>query len=111
MWFHSCDYSTLKGNMIRRVVVETVFLLLKYQVKKLGKVQNIPDIFLAKYDEFDDYLETIIQFGVSLCVYVRTCERPATFLKLSLSLPLTVHHTVCLCFSSGTSSSFHLHLC
>ena len=78
MWFHSCDCSPFKGNEIRRTVVETVFPLLKYQVKKkLAKTENVSDILLAKYDEIDNYLEMIIQFGVSLCVYVRTSERPA----------------------------------
>ena len=75
---HSCDCSPFKGNEIRRTVVETVFPLLKYEVKKkLAKTQNVSDILLAKYDEIDNYLEMIIQFGVSLCVYVRTSERPA----------------------------------
>ena len=50
------------------MVAKTVFSLLKYQVKKkLAKTQNISDILLAKYDEIDNYLEMVIQFGVSLC--------------------------------------------
>ena len=69
----------LKGNEIRRLVVETVFPLPKYQVKKLDRTRNVPDILLAKYDEFDDSIETVIQFGVSLCIYVCTCERPAHY--------------------------------
>ena len=35
--------------------------------KKLGKAGNIPDTILTEYDEFDDYLEMVIQFGVSHC--------------------------------------------
>ena len=33
--------------------------------KKLGKAGNVPDTILAEYDQFDDYLEMVIQFGVS----------------------------------------------
>ena len=33
--------------------------------KKLGKAGNVPDTILSEYDQFDDYLEMVIQFGVS----------------------------------------------
>ena len=58
------------GDEIRRVVVETVvplsqqFLVGRVE-KKLGKAGNVPDTILADYDAFDDYLEMVIQFGVS----------------------------------------------
>ena len=59
------------------MVVETVIPVSKQffvgQVeKKLGKAGNIPDTILSEYDEFDDYLEMVIQFGVSVC-HVHAC--------------------------------------
>ena len=58
------------GDEIRRVVVETVIPLSRQFLvgrveKKLGKAGNVPDTILADYDAFDDYLEMVIQFGVS----------------------------------------------
>ena len=58
------------GDEIRRVVQETVIPLFKqlcvgHVEKKLGKAGHVPDTILAEYDQFDDYLEMVIQFGVS----------------------------------------------
>ena len=58
------------GDEIRRVVQETVIPLLKQLCvgrveKKLDKADHVPDTILAEYDQFDDYLEMVIQFGVS----------------------------------------------
>ena len=62
--------SSHAGDEIRRVVVETVVPLAQQflvgRVKhKMGKAGHIPDTILAEYDQFDDYLEMVIQFGVS----------------------------------------------
>ena len=63
----SCWYP---GDEIRRVLVETVIpfakeLFISGVEKKRGRKGLIPDTILAEYDQFDDYLEMIIQFGVS----------------------------------------------
>ena len=52
------------------MVLETVIPLFKRlcvgrMEKKLGKAGHVPDTILAEYDQFDDYLEMVIQFGVS----------------------------------------------
>ena len=52
------------------MVLETVIPLFKRLCvgrveKKLGKAGHVPDTILAEYDQFDDYLEMVIQFGVS----------------------------------------------
>ena len=54
------------------MVVETIIPLCKQFFvgrvgKRLGKAGLIPDTILTEYDEFDDYLEMIVQFGVSVC--------------------------------------------
>ena len=38
----------------------------KVQLKtgKTSETDHIPDTILAEYDQFDDYLEMVIQFGV-----------------------------------------------
>lgn len=59
------------GDEIRRVVVETLipmsqqFLVGRVE-KKLEKAGNVPDTILSEYDGFDDYLEMVVQFGVSV---------------------------------------------
>ena len=58
------------GDEIRRVLVETVIpfakeLFISGVEKKRGRKGLIPDTILAEYDQFDDYLEMVIQFGVS----------------------------------------------
>ena len=63
----SCWYP---GDEIRRVLVETVIpfakeLFISGVEKKRGRKGLIPDTILAEYDQFDDYLEMVIQFGVS----------------------------------------------
>ena len=57
------------GDEIRRVLVETVIpfakeLFISGVEKKRGRKGLIPDTILAEYDQFDDYLEMVIQFGV-----------------------------------------------
>lgn len=52
------------------MVVETLIPMSKQFLvgrveKKLGKAGNVPDVILSEYDEFDDYLEMVVQFGVS----------------------------------------------
>ena len=52
------------------MVVETVIPVSKQFFvgrveKKLGKAGSVPDTILTEYDEFDDYLEMIVQFGAS----------------------------------------------
>ena len=45
----------------------------KASEKKEGKGKYIPDVILAEYESFDDYLEMVVQFGVSsgnVCGYV-----------------------------------------
>ena len=58
------------GDEIRRVLVETVIpfakeLFISGVEKKRGRKGLIPDTILAEYDQFDDYLEMVIQFSVS----------------------------------------------
>ena len=66
------------GDEIRRVLVETVIpfakeLFISGVEKKRGRKGLIPDTILAEYDQFDDYLEMVIQFGVSTsCLVVST---------------------------------------
>ena len=79
----------MKGDEIRRVVVETVIPLSKQFLvgrveKKLGKAGNVPDTLLAEYDEFDDYLEMVIQFGVSIYMYIILLRGLHTILKCFL---------------------------
>ena len=62
--FHS------SGDEIRRVFVETVVPFVKdlcvSGVRKKKGRESVPDLLLnAEYDTFDDYLEMVIQFGVS----------------------------------------------
>ena len=64
-----------EGDEIRRVVVETVIPVSKQFFvgrvgKKLGEAGSVSDMMLVEYDEFDDYLEMIVQFGVSHSIFV-----------------------------------------
>lgn len=58
------------GDEIRRVVVEAVVPLVTgiCMRKRAGPQQKARldrgESFLSEYDEFDDYLEMVIQFGV-----------------------------------------------
>ena len=57
------------------MVVETVIPVSKQFFvgrveKKLGKAGNLPDTILTEYDEFDDYLEMVVQFGVSQSMFM-----------------------------------------
>ena len=69
------------GDEIRRVLVETVIpfakeLFISGVEKKRGRKGLIPDTILAEYDQFDDYLEMVIQFGVSTsCLGLYSCHK------------------------------------
>lgn len=91
------------------MVVETVvplsrqFLVGRVE-KKLGKAGNVPDTILADYDAFDDYLEMVIQFGVSP-------NQPLKhYLLLMLSLS-SVYYTICIGFPPRSSRDVPLPLC
>lgn len=57
--------SSLPGDEIRRVVMECVIPMVTAScAKKKLDVCNHGDVFLSQYDQFDDYLEMVIQFGV-----------------------------------------------
>lgn len=67
------------GDEIRRVLVETVIpfakeLFISGVEKKRGRKGFIPDTILAEYDQFDDYLEMVIQFGVSTTCF-SSCQK------------------------------------
>lgn len=59
------------GDEIRRVMTEAVIPLVTSMCmkKRAGSGQRggegHGEVFLAEYDQFDDYLEMVIQFGVS----------------------------------------------
>ena len=61
-----------EGDEIRRVVVESLLPFLKglFVSRKKKKAnggkdrEDLSDTALAEYDQFDDYLEMVIQFGV-----------------------------------------------
>ena len=67
---------------------ETFFPLLNYQVKKPAKT---PIVSVVKYNEFDNYLETVIQCGVSLCILV-TGPHVIIFKLFSLSSSHSTSH-------------------
>ena len=65
---------TIIGDEIRRVVVESLLPFLKglFVSRKKKKKANgdkmaeaLSDTALTEYDQFDDYLEMVVQFGVS----------------------------------------------
>ena len=67
---HTLNRSDPAGDEIRRVVMETLIPLVKQFCvgrveQRLGKAGSIPDAGLAHYDQYDDYLEMVVQFGVS----------------------------------------------
>ena len=76
------------GDEIRRVVVESLLPFLKglfvsRKKKKINgeKVTELHDTALSEYDQFDDYLEMVIQFGVNHeleCVHVNVCQLQST---------------------------------
>ena len=63
--FYMCMHFTCTGDEIRRVTVECVIPLVSglCMKKKAGNCKN-DDLFLSQYDQFDDYLEMVVQFGV-----------------------------------------------
>ena len=55
------------GDEIRRVTMETVIPFIKEMfVTCVSKTDRLSDSVKAEYEPFDDYLEMVIQFGVSL---------------------------------------------
>ena len=62
------------GDEIRRVIVESLLPFLKrlFVSRKKKKANGdkmaevLSDTALTEYDQFDDYLEMVIQFGVSM---------------------------------------------
>ena len=73
---------TIAGDEIRRVVVESLLPFLKglFVGRKKKKINGdnmaeaLSDTALTEYDQFDDYLEMVIQFGVSHNKYdIHTC--------------------------------------
>lgn len=67
----SDSHHSIAGGEIRRVVTESVIPFFKTMLlsKNLGKgfaASGLPmDIILDEYDPFNDYLEMVMQFGVS----------------------------------------------
>ena len=69
----TCICTTIAVDEIRRVVVESLLPFLKgLLVGRKKKKANgdemaaaLSDTALTEYDQFDDYLEMVIQFGVS----------------------------------------------
>ena len=66
-------YITATGDEIRRVVVESLlpflkglFVTRKKRKKNGNRMEALADTALTNYDQFDDYLEMVIQFGVSI---------------------------------------------
>lgn len=55
----------LAGDEIRRVTVECVVPMVTGTCMKRKHNLKHEDILLAEYDQFDDYLEMVVQFGVS----------------------------------------------
>ena len=54
------------GDEIRRVTMETVIPFVKALfVTRVAKKTSVKDAVFAEYEQFDDYLEMVIQFGVS----------------------------------------------
>lgn len=96
------------GDEIRRVLVETVIpfakeLFISGVEKKRGRKGFIPDTILAEYDQFDDYLEMVIQFGVSTTCFV---------LFLQLLKVVVLCCAVCLCdLAVGVSVCVHVIFC
>lgn len=78
------------GDEIRRLVVETIIPFatehfsqwrIKRQFKKINKIsqvqeQEISDSVLEEYDQFDDYLEMVMQFGVSFTLFKHNFTNP-----------------------------------
>ncbi len=66
--------SVFVGDEIRRVLVEAVIPLVtgvcmrkRAGTRHSGRLDR-GELFLAEYDQFDDYLEMVIQFGVRVGV-------------------------------------------
>lgn len=62
----SCKVYTLLGDEIRRILLESVLPFLKELfLVKASKAKRDLDHVLVEYDLYGDYLEMVIQFGVS----------------------------------------------
>lgn len=77
----------LTGDEIRRVTMECVIPLVSGSLRMRTNAGNCKhgDLFLSQYDQFDDYLEMVIQFGVPDTILDLTY----TYFSPSLSLPLS----------------------
>ena len=68
--FHSCIvfFLSVVGDEIRRILLESVMPFLKeaFLVKANRVKHSGHDHILVEYDLYDDYLEMVIQFGVSI---------------------------------------------
>ena len=89
------------GDEIRRVLVETVIpfakeLFISGVEKKRGRKGFIPDTILAEYDQFDDYLEMVIQFGVSTTCF-SSCQKVVVLCGAVCLCDLAVGVSVCVC--------------
>ena len=70
-------------------------LVVSYYSKKRANGRektSVPDLFLSQYDQFDDYLEMVIQFGVNKLL--------AKIKKNDCRIHI-VHHSFCIGLSSG----------
>lgn len=63
MWF---IFTFDIGDEIRRLSTETVIPFVKtlFGTKMAKRRASVRDAMLAEYEQFDDYLEMVIQFGV-----------------------------------------------
>ena len=64
----------LAGDEIRRIILESILpllqeVLLTKKLEKKSRKSLPPDLALAEYELFDDYLEMVIQFGVCNYIY------------------------------------------
>ncbi len=60
--------TSIIGDEIRRILLESVVPIVKefiFSKRKGNKPSFQYDFLLEEYDLFDDYLEMVIQFGVS----------------------------------------------
>lgn len=75
----------IAGDEIRRVVVESLLPFLKglFVSRKKKKANSdkmaeaLSDTALTEYDQFDDYLEMVIQFGVGHNIILSACTLQA----------------------------------
>lgn len=103
----------LPGDEIRRVVMETLIPFVKIQAfsrVKGRKHGSVPDVLLAEYEQFDDYLEMVVQFGVRAHLQL-VVTTPPGLAEHCTDCFSTVYHFVCICIPTrrGGHSPLHLH--